>query len=56
MMEIMLYFTWFIHYVYTPVSYDTSVLMKQKLVSLEMLRTGILKQKRILILDVFRKM
>ncbi len=23
-MEIMIYFTWCIHYVYTPVSYDTS--------------------------------
>ncbi len=62
-MEIMVYFTWFIHYVYTPVSYDTSdtsdtsVLMKQMLVSLEIIRIfGILKQKRILILDIFREM
>lgn len=53
----MVYFTWFIHYVYTPVPYDTSALMKKswQVGDVKIITLGLLKQKRILILDVVCK-
>lgn len=56
-MEVMVYFTWFIHYVYTPVPYDTSALMKKswQVGDVKIITLGLLKQKRILILDVVCK-